>query len=184
MDAVGRPTDCFAVAPLTVLRHGGDRHSGDAAAWSVPLRAPWALPTTERMDPTCHSFSNFQKTLHPENHPTKTHVSYVFYRVEWRQAVQRATCARAEQAREPVANNWRRHSNNRENGCRSRTQVHTPKQNFKVHNAGKFKTMATGKRHAPNRPPCSKLAESCGGSVDSELRQVSFYVTVGAIVHA
>ncbi len=43
--------------------------------------------------------------------------------------------------------------------------------------------MATGKRHAPNRPPCSKLAESCGGSVDSELRQVSFYVTVGAIVH-
>ena len=77
VDAVGRLTDCFAVAPLTVLRHGGDRHSGDTAAWSVPLRAPWALPTTERMDPTCHSFSNFQKTLHPENHPTKTHVSYV-----------------------------------------------------------------------------------------------------------
>jgi hypothetical protein len=76
------------------------------------------------------------------------------------------------------------YSDNRENGCRSRTQVNTSKQNYKVHNAGKFKTMATGKRHAPNRPPCSKLAESCGGSVDSELRQVSFYVTVGAIVHA
>jgi hypothetical protein len=40
VDAVGRPTDCFAVAQLIVLRHCGDCHSGDAAARSVPLRAP------------------------------------------------------------------------------------------------------------------------------------------------
>ena len=87
MDAVGRPTDCFAVAQLTVLRHRGDCHSGDAAAWSVPLRAPWALPTTERMDPTLAIDFNFSKNA---SYPRKTHViSYsieqkLFYRVEWR----------------------------------------------------------------------------------------------------
>ena len=71
MDAVGRPTDCFAVAQLIVLRHCGDCHSGDAAAWSVPLRAPWALPTTERMDPTLAIDFNFSKNA---SYPRKTHV--------------------------------------------------------------------------------------------------------------
>ena len=56
----------------------------------------------------------------------------------------------------------RRHrGDNRENGCRSRTQVNTPKQNYIVHNAGKFKTMATGKRHVPNRPPCTQITRVC-----------------------
>ena len=73
MDAVGRPTDCFAVAhwQLTVLRHRGDCHRGDAAAWSVPLRSPWALPTTERMDPTLAIDFNFSKNA---SYPRKTHV--------------------------------------------------------------------------------------------------------------
>jgi hypothetical protein len=77
VDAVGRPTDCFAVAQLTVLRHCGDCHSGDAAAWSVPLRAPWALPTTERMASDFKLY--IKKTLRIHENHNRAHFSY-FYR--------------------------------------------------------------------------------------------------------
>ena len=75
MDAVGRPTDCFAVAQLIVLGHCGDCHSGDAAAWSVPLRAPRPVGSANHRengpDPA-HLISTFQKTLRTHEKPTSS----------------------------------------------------------------------------------------------------------------
>ena len=80
MDAVGctvgRPTDCFALAQLIVLRHCGDCHSGDAAAWSVPLRAPRPVGSAnhrERMDPDPAPF-DLKFYIERRFTPTKTQI--------------------------------------------------------------------------------------------------------------